>query len=151
VSHAGSRSDEREVPLPYVDSQLCKIESEATQLSCRCHRKRNRFRFAHYAVGGTAAVLAGAASVSALQQIATGTVAVLAGLAGALSAMQLFLQPAENAERHHQRYVRWQELAASIHDKRTLEVPSLSSADAREELRKCRGEFYRLRRSEPIT
>jgi hypothetical protein len=133
-----------------IDSVLFEIEREAKRLGDRCKGKRNRFRRAHYWLGVVAAVLAGVASVSALQDLAVTWVALLAGLAGALSAVQVFLQPAENATLHHRRYVNWDELAASISDFRKFELRSLDDTAAREKLQERRADFFKLRRAEPI-
>ena len=124
-----------------IEETLSDIETEAERLRGTCRRKKLAFRIAHYTVGGSAAVLAGAASVSALQEAASSTVAVLAGLAGALSAMQLFLRPAENAEFHKSRQIKWERLAHEIRDFRNFDLRALDDAAAREALRKYRHEF----------
>jgi hypothetical protein len=134
--------------LSHIASALSGIKSDEV-LRDRCRRKKWRFRVAHYTIGGAAAVLAAAASVSALQDLAGAAVAILAGLAAAVSAVQLFLRPAENAALHLGREVNWDELAKSIDDFLALDLRSLKDDDARQELGKYRARFFALRRGEP--
>jgi hypothetical protein len=135
--------------LSDIASALSGIECEAEGFRKSCRRKKRWFRVAHYTVGGAAAVLAAAASVSALQDLASAAVAILAGLAAVVSAVQLFLRPAENATLHLGREVAWDELAKSIDDLLALDLRSLEDDDARQELRKYRERFFALRRGEP--
>lgn len=129
-----------------IEAALSEIELEAWRLGRSCEQKKWGFRIAHYTVGGTATLAAGAASVTALGDVTSTTVAILAGLAGALSAVQLFLRPAENAALHLTRQVAWDELASSIHDFRTYDLRDSDFAAAREELRRYRAAFYARRR-----
>lgn len=133
----------------YIETALCEIEREAGRLRDRCQRKKWWFRKAHY-LGVIAVALAAAASVSALRDILGGTfAALLAGSAAVVGAVQVFLRADENAELHLGRAVDWDALAKSIADLRAIRLPSLAEPEAREELRKCREEFFALRRHDP--
>ena len=132
-----------------VDAEHDAIAAALEDLADRAVDNANRYafwrklyEFLHVAIGLPAVVFAGAATVGALEESEPALVAILAGIATVLSAVQLFVRPADRAAFNRSQQIEFVRLELRIRHMRDIELGSLEASAARAQLTSLREALY---------
>jgi hypothetical protein len=133
-----------------LNQQLKELENRAESERKRKRHFRQWFEVLHVVIGLPAAVLAGAATVTALKEVAPSVIAVLAGAATVLSAAQLFLRSADRAALNRVLEAEFGRLVSDARRTRELELPLLGEEKATELLKGYQEKFAELQQRSPL-
>ncbi len=133
-----------------VARRLKDIERRSEAERKRKRHFRQWFEVLHVLIGLPAAVLAGAATVTALKDVAPDVIALLAGGATVLSAAQLFLRAADRASFNRVLEAEFGRLADDARLTCEVELPSLRDGEATAKIKHYQERFAELQQRAPL-
>lgn len=133
-------------PEADLDSDLAALRDRVWLYREGYKKWRKRYELLTVLLGVPAALFAAAATVTALKDVSTVIVASFAAAASALSGVQLFMKPADQAALNRSQHVDCDELATEVETLRKYKLASLSRIEAIAELERLQRRFYELER-----
>lgn len=133
-----------------IEQHLSELARSAEWEGKRKRHFRQWFEVLNVVIGLPAAVLAGAATVSALKDVAPNAIALLAGAATVLSAAQLFLRSADRAAFNRTLEAEFGLLAREAERTCEIELPMRGVDEACARLESYEAKFAELVRRVPL-
>jgi hypothetical protein len=154
LARVGAPSPAQARPAPVDDAiarYLLDFERRAESERRRKRHFRQWFEVLNVVIGLPAAVLAGAATVTALKDIAPNVVAALAGAATVLTGAQVFLRAADRASYNRAREAEFGRLVAEARRAREIELPLEGHEHIAAKLESLEAAFADLLRAAPTS